>query len=137
MRVYTVHLRRPGPDEDLVFVREGFNVWAFVFCLLWALWNRLWLFGALAFGSRLALVWTAHWVGLNAAGEGALVLAHALAVGYLANDMRRRRLDSLGYRNMGAVAAPDLDGAAARFLDGHPMVAAQMNAAQMSTEGRA
>lgn len=136
MRVYTVHLRRPGPDEDFVLVREGFNVWAFVFCLLWALWNRLWLFGALAFGSRLALAWLAHWAGLNPAGEGALLLAHALIVGYLANDMKRRRLDRLGYRDMGVVAADDLDAASARFLDGHPLLAAQFNTAQFNTEGR-
>ena len=50
MAVYTVHVPasyygsdvRTAPDQ-LVFVRDGFYVWAFVGTFLWLLWHRLWL----------------------------------------------------------------------------------------------
>ena len=49
MTVYTVH--EPPPREGqadadtdrFVFVRDGFDFWAFLFGPLWMIWRRLWL----------------------------------------------------------------------------------------------
>ena len=50
MAVYTVHARTndDGADlratpERLVFVRDGFYVWAALLSALWLIWHRLWL----------------------------------------------------------------------------------------------
>ena len=64
MRVYTVHLRQPGPDEDLVFIREGFSFWAFLLTWAWALWNQLWLFAGALIVANLAIAGTVVVVGL-------------------------------------------------------------------------
>lgn len=120
MKVYTAHLRRPGPDEDLVFIREGFCFWAFLFTWAWALVNRLWLFAGVLFGASLGVAGLGALLNLHPAGQSSLALAVAMIAGYLGNDLRRRALEARGYRTMGVVAAPDGDAAARRFLDAHP-----------------
>ena len=49
MIIYTVHEpQRPGQSiearaDSIVFVKEGFTIWGFLFGPLWLLYNRLWL----------------------------------------------------------------------------------------------
>ena len=109
MRVYTVHLCQPGPDEDLVFIREGFSFWAFLLTWVWALWHRLWLFAGALFVANLAIAGTVMAIGLHPWGQAGLSLAVALASGYLAFDQQRRRLTHLGFQDFGVVAADDED----------------------------
>lgn len=52
LRIYTIH-EKEGPkatDTDVILVREGFSVWAFLFPPLWALYHGMWpaAFGLLA-----------------------------------------------------------------------------------------
>jgi hypothetical protein len=48
MTSFTVHLpptppgERPAP-ERIVFLRDGFSIWAFIFGPLWFMWKRAWL----------------------------------------------------------------------------------------------
>ncbi len=70
MAVYTVHAPASyGVDvrttsDRLVFVRDGFYFWAFVFSFFWLIWHRLWLalfrlrrdLGCV--GHRASLVWS-------------------------------------------------------------------------------
>ena len=82
MAVYTVHGPasyygsdvRTVPDQ-LVFVRDGFYVWAFVGTFLWLLWHRLWL----AFIGYIALIIVAE-IAMSAAGvdSGARFLVMAV-----------------------------------------------------------
>jgi hypothetical protein len=126
MRVYTVHLRCPGPDEDLILIREGFSWMAFLFTWIWALWNRLWLFAAGLFAANAAVAATVWAFGLHPWGQASLTLAVSIGAGYLAFDQRRRALEARGFEPMGVVAAPDLDAATRRFLDEHPVLSEQM-----------
>ncbi len=64
MIIYTVHEpQRPAESiearaEGVVFVKEGFTLWGFIFGPLWLLYNRLWFefIGALVLSGTLAAV---------------------------------------------------------------------------------
>ena len=128
MRHYTVHLRRHGldPDSDLVLVKEGFSWPAFLFSVLWALSQRLWLVAGLFFLVQVAMslvlaLWTPDLVSAAAVSTGA-----ALILAYAANDLRRWTLSRRGFVETGVVAADGRDGAERRFLDGEPALAADL-----------
>ena len=128
MRHYTVHLRRHGldPDRDLVFVKEGFSWPAFLFSMLWALWHRLWLVAGVFLVVQLALglvlaIWAPDPVSAGAVSTGA-----ALILAYAANDLRRWTLERRGFVDTAVVTAEGRDGAERRFLDGEPMLAADL-----------
>ena len=134
MRVYTVHLRRHGliPDEDLVFVREGFSWWAFLFTFVWALWHRMWWMAVWLFIGVTAISLAAEAL----LGQGGAALAASMAVaagiGFVADELRRRQLRAEGYAEAGLVAAEDEDAALHRFLQAEPYLAADMAAAVRS-----
>lgn len=128
MRVYTVHLRRHGLDaeRDLVLVKEGFSWPAFFAGVLWALWHRLWLFALLLVAATVAVNGIAYLIGADPFAGGVLSFALAVAVGWVANDMRRRVLEKKGFAFVGVVTAKNDDGAVRRFLDGDPVAARQV-----------
>jgi hypothetical protein len=121
MRHYTVHLRaaRPAEDPDLVLVRNGFCWPAFFLPVLWALYHGLWraLLAYLLVGGLLG--YACAWFEVTALGQGLLAVGLAWLVGVEANDWRRAALDRAGYRDLGPVAARDLDEAETRVLLGH------------------
>ncbi len=130
MRHYTVHLRRHGldPDRDLVLVEEGFSwpAFFFFFSIIWALWFRLWLVALFFVLVHIALslilaVWNPDPVSAGAVSAGA-----ALILGFAANDLRRWTLERRGFVETAVVTAEDRDGAERRFLDGEPMLAADL-----------
>ncbi len=125
MRVYTVHLRRHGliPDQDLVLVREGFSFWAFLFTFVWALWHCMWWTALGLFIVMMAAGLGAETLLGSGLGSFAVTLALALAIGYLAGDLRCRDLQARGFAEVGVVAAPDADAALFRFLDQQPALA--------------
>lgn len=45
MAIFTVHLppEREAAPEKIVFLRDGFSGWAFVFGPIWFMWKRAWL----------------------------------------------------------------------------------------------
>lgn len=128
MRVYTVHLRRHGLDAecDLVLVKEGFSWPAFFAGLLWTLWHRLWLFALLLVVATVAINGIGYVTGADPFAGGVLSFALAVAVGWVANDMRRRALEKTDFAFVGVVTARNDDDAVRRFLDGDPAVARQV-----------
>jgi hypothetical protein len=128
MQLYSVHVRRHGldPDRDLVLVKEGFSWPAFFLSFLWALWQRLWLAAAVIFAAHAAVGGAAVALGANPLAEAALSLGLAAVVGYLANDLRRRKLAKQGFVFAGVVAADDADAALKRYLDSDPALAADV-----------
>ena len=119
MAVYTVHAPasygvdvRTAP-EKLVFVRDGFYVWAFVA----ALWHRLWL----ALIGYIALMIVAE-IAMSAAGVGSgarlLVMAViALLVGLEAGSLRRWKLSGRKWRQLDVVVADSEEDAERRFFE--------------------
>jgi hypothetical protein len=120
MKIYTVHLRHSGldPDRDIVLVKEGFSVPAFLFGSLWAVAKGLWLpvliLLAISLGALLATA------GLGDAAGLIVDVGIAIIIGYTANDLWRWALDRRGFVEMGVVMGPDPESAWSRFVDTHP-----------------
>jgi hypothetical protein len=99
MKIYTVHVK-PGTsvaERPPVFVKEGFNFFAFLFHFFWALYQRLWLpaLGIFFVNVLLVLLVREHIVSAN--GMTALQLGFQFLVGAHGNDWVRARLSREDY----------------------------------------
>lgn len=122
MPVYTVHQPPPRKDktsidpERVVFVRDGFHVWAFLLGPFWMLWRRLWLV-VLLYLAVTALMQ----IGLALIGAGGVAQISAgalisLLVGLEAASLRRWTLARRGFKMLGVVVGEDIDVAERRFF---------------------
>jgi hypothetical protein len=124
MSVYTVHqppLRavETSPDpERFVFVRDGFNFWAFLLAPLWMLWHRLWLVLLIYLVVIVGIENVMHFAGVGAPGSALAALLIAFLVGAEASTLRRFTLDRRGYRQLGVVGGANAEAAERRFFDG-------------------
>lgn len=109
--------RTQANAERVVFLREKFSIWAFVFTPFWLLRHRLWL----GF-----LVWLLAFIAISIAGRLfgfgpyaplAASLFPSLIFGFEAINLRGRKLLRSGYRDAGVVIAEDLDTAERRFFE--------------------
>jgi hypothetical protein len=125
MATYTVHepparAGEAASDPDrLVFVRDGFYFWAFLFGPLWMLWRRLWLV-LLMYVVAMAALQAGLWA-LGASGSTTFVvgLLIALLVGFEAGTLWRWTLSRRGWNGVGVVVAPNLEAAERRFFDAY------------------
>jgi hypothetical protein len=123
MSVYTVHepperIADPLPDaERIVFVRDGFSFWAFVFPPLWMLWHRMWLVLAGYVVVVAALETPMAALGASWTAASIVGLFISLLVGLEASTLRRFTLRRRGWRNVGIVSGDDLEDAERRFFD--------------------
>ncbi|MEX2450854.1 MAG: DUF2628 domain-containing protein [Rhodospirillales bacterium] len=126
MRLYTIHIlgfehkARRDPDRNLVLVKEGFSWPAFLFSGLWALWNRMWLWGAVLIAANIAVGFGLKALGGDPTVHGLITFGVALIIGFIGNDLRRRSLSYKGYREFGVVAGGDMIEAERRFFDHCP-----------------
>ncbi len=119
MAVYTVH-RKPGvAPDDVTLVPEGFNLRAFLFTVLWALWNRLWVLSCIIAVVLVAVATLPSYLGLGAEFTAIPHLAVALLFGFEANDLRRLALSRAGFEEIALVSGSSLDEAELRFFAGH------------------
>jgi Protein of unknown function (DUF2628) len=133
MSVYTVHqppvrAADPLPEaERIVFVRDGFSFWAFLFAPLWMLWHRMWLVlvGYVVLVAALETLLVAVGASSNATAFVGLMLS--LLIGLEASTLRRFSLRLRGWSNAGVVSGDDVEDAERRFFDAwlrHPPRAA-------------
>ncbi len=119
MRMYTIYLRRRGldPERDIVILKEGFCWPAFLTGGLWALWHRMWW---VALGLITAAV-VLHGAGLlvfaDKISPQVLILAYALLLGLLGQDVRAWSLERQGFVDCGPVNAHDRDTALMKYLE--------------------
>jgi hypothetical protein len=117
MRVYTVHLGPGGDVETAALVKEGFSWPALFLGPIWSLYRRLWLATAVWL-AVLAILSALSQVGPTAATvASAAWLAFGVLFACEANDLRRRKLARLGWREAGVVGGSGQDAAARRFAD--------------------
>ena len=126
MQIYTVHAAREAADgplptlderaAELVFVREGFSLSAFLLGPFWLAAHRLWLpllsFIAVAFAIQ-GVFWLLPSSG--AARIPVFVIA-ALGFGLEANAIRRWGLERRGYTLAGTAVGKTFDECEHRFL---------------------
>ncbi len=119
IRLYSVHIdpQAKRPYETAVFVPEGFNIYAFIFTELWALYHRLWL---LAFIITLlfVLIFTlGRDYGFHLMSTTILQMGIRLMIGFQANDVLRSHYEKKGYVFVDMVAAHSQLEAELRFYD--------------------
>lgn len=119
----TVHERESddGSIEEraqrIVFVKEGFAWWAFLFPLLWLLYHRLWLaliaftaaFVALGFLAALS-VWP-EWA------DAILSFGISVLLGLEGNNLRRWTLAQQGYEQVDVTTGHDREECERRFFE--------------------
>jgi hypothetical protein len=100
-----------NPLDTAVFVKQGFNFWAFLFTPFWALYSRLWLLFAILTAVFILLE-------INQGPEfDALSLVFSIWFGYEANGFKARKLEGNGYIIFDVVTGIDRLAAQTRFYD--------------------
>jgi hypothetical protein len=119
MKIYSVHIK-PGmmaAQQRPVFVKEGFNFWAFVLGFFWMLYQRLWLPALVLFAFNVALVFMLKGHILSAPSIGAVNTGFNVIVGFSANDWLRAKLSRRGYILADVSAADTLPRAEQRYFE--------------------
>lgn len=119
MKLYTIHIK-PGSDITLdkpVFLREGFNWWAFLFTFLWALYKKLWLFGIAIFLANVAIMLVIETGIIGEYAGAAMQFAVQIFVGFSANDALRKRMQKDGYIFQDITSGDSLLRAEQRYFD--------------------
>lgn len=118
-QIYTVHIdpSKPNSVEKAVFVREGFNFFAFIFVILWALYHRMWLvvLGMAIMAGLFA--WVEEAKVLDKVSLAILQLAFQAIIGFYGNDLRRWWLSRRGYIMTDVVVSDNELRAQQRYFD--------------------
>ncbi|MGE0754830.1 MAG: DUF2628 domain-containing protein [Alphaproteobacteria bacterium] len=98
-KLYTVHIdpEDPPPHGNPVFIREGFNIYAFLFVPFWALYNRLWLVAAVLIGLQVLFLGLAQEHIISHVSKNLLYFVIQVLIGFHANDLLRSRLQRKGF----------------------------------------
>jgi hypothetical protein len=123
MIVYTVHEPEPHAQsieeraDDIVFVKEGFTWWGFLFGPFWLLFNRLW-FEFIAFILLSSAIAAAmKQLGLQEQGQVFVSLFFMFLIGFEGNNLRRWRLERKNYTFLASMAGRDFEECERRFFD--------------------
>ena len=120
LRIYTVHLKPDEKDEidRLRFVSEGFNFYAFIFTIFWALYNRMWRFAGILLllnASLALLLW--EFGELGPPTQNICQIGLQLWVGFVGNDFLREKLKRDGFITYALVSGENELRAEQRFFD--------------------
>lgn len=119
MRIYTVLTRASARDidTDIQLIRDGFSWMAFLFSILWALSQRLWLVALGIVVLDVIISTLAGALGLDPVGQAAVALGFSCLVGFEAYELQRWTLRRRGYLETAVIAARDRDEAERRFFE--------------------
>ena len=110
MTTYSIYAKpEDGYAQDAIFVPDGFSWGGFVFTGLWALWNRMWIVGAIVISVSLA------GSALPPALELLLSLAVSVLMGLHGNDLLAWSLARRGFLEIGLSSGDSLEEAELRF----------------------
>ena len=90
--------------DDLVFVKDGFSLWAMIGSFFWLIYHHLWLPLIGFFVVLAGLLGLSQLFGASPDTGGILFLGLSIALGFLANDIRRAVLKRQQYVVIGAIA---------------------------------
>jgi hypothetical protein len=122
LRYYSVLVKPGAPPETARFVRDGFHFWAFVFTVLWALYQRLW-FAALLIAAAIAAIALAEQaLGWPIVAAVAAELVLGVLVGLEAGAWQRATLERRGWVEAAVIAASNRDAAEQRFAELAPAI---------------
>ena len=123
MSVYTVHA--PASDsaaplsqaDRYVFIRDGFHFWAVIFGPFWLLVHRLWL-AFIGYVVVVGALEVAMWaLSVGSVARLLVMVLIAVLMGNEAANIRRWSFSRRRWREIGLVAADNLESAERRFFD--------------------
>jgi hypothetical protein len=122
-KLYTVLIKRNSaePLKDAEFVRSGFNIWAFLFSSIWALFNRLWLVFFLLLGLEALNFYLPNYLLINTDGLDLLIIVIHILLGFEGNDLKIKNLQKKGYFIFDVTSGIDDLEAERRFFDKYLM----------------
>jgi hypothetical protein len=103
--------------ERVIFLRERFSPWAFIFTPFWLLRHRLWLGFALWLVVFVAISLVGNALGFGPYAGVAASFFPALIFGLEATSLQARKLVKKGYREVAAVIADDIETAERRYFE--------------------
>lgn len=112
-KLYSVYVNKGAynPLETAVFIKQGFNFWAFLFTSVWAIYNRLWLIFSLLTIIQIMLA-------VNDSIQFMLIsLLVNIWFGFEANNFKSAKLEKKGYILFDVVTGIDELSASQRFFD--------------------
>ena len=115
MRVYTVY----EPNDmvsNIVAIEEGFNWGAFIFSVLWALFNRLWLWSLGIVIVNVFVGWFLIELGGDLIVQTVTFFGLALIIGWTANDFKRQNLVKRGFKEAAILLADSKETAVLRYV---------------------
>jgi hypothetical protein len=103
MALYSTYLPPDGDAGKALFLRDGLSLFGLVLPPLFLAWNRLWLALAVYVAFEVSLAALAH----SGAAEVSAMLAilSGLFLFVHGNELKRNRLERLGWRDLGAQIA--------------------------------
>jgi len=123
MPAYAV-LEPPGRNRSaseqadrFVFLREKFNLGAFLFGPLWMVWRRLWVVLIIYLVVVGLIEYGLQRMGIASSANAAIYVLIQLLIGLEATSLRRWTRIRRGWRDCGIVIADDLEMAERRFFD--------------------
>lgn len=118
-KIYNVYIKKSQQNaiESALFVRDGFNIWAFIFEIFWFAYHRVWLviFGLILFYA--IKIYLLHSGFINLLQADVLTLALKFFLGFEASNFREKHLEKKGYILIDVVTAHDEMEAQKRFYD--------------------
>jgi hypothetical protein len=119
LKIYTVHIK-PGlvdAAEKPVFVREGFNIYAFFLTFFWAIYKRAWLGLVFIIVGEVVLLTMGKMHVLSPNSIGIMQLGFQLWIGFQANDWVRACLKDRGYITADILTGDSLLRAEQRYFE--------------------
>ena len=115
MRIYTVY-----ESNDLVSkiipIKEGFNWIAFIFSLIWALYNRLWIWAVFITVANVLLVWLLVSLRGDFLVQVTAFMGLAAIIGWISNDVKRQNLAKRGFKEAAILFADNKKTAITRYV---------------------
>ena len=115
MRIYTVY-ERNDVVSSVIPIKEGFNWAAFILSLLWAIYNRLWVWAVLIALANGFLIWGLFLLRGDFVVQTIAFMALALIIGWSSNDVKRKSLTTRGFKEAAILLADGKKTAIARYV---------------------
>lgn len=122
MQTYTIYERYPASEDieqrasELVFVKEGFSIFAFLVPLIWLLFNRMWWEAGAFFGFVVILDGVLTLLGVGPEINAAVSLLINVIFAFEARNLHRYALERKGYSMIAIASGRNLDEAEQRFF---------------------
>lgn len=122
MQTYTIYERYPASEDieqrasELVFVKEGFSIFAFLVPLIWLLFNRMWWEAGAFFAFVVILDGVLTLLGVGPEINAVVSFLINVIFAFEARNLHRYNLERKGYSMIAVASGHNLDEVEQRFF---------------------